>query len=68
MFDAKNFKNLTPSEKEEKILNFWQQNKTFEKSLLKKASRGSFVFLDTYPPFSVFKKIETLLSFYIKTV
>ncbi|KKR88577.1 MAG: Isoleucine-tRNA ligase [Candidatus Wolfebacteria bacterium GW2011_GWA1_44_24] len=51
MFDAKNFKNLTPSEKEEKILNFWQQNKTFEKSLLKKASRGSFVFYDG-PPFA----------------
>jgi isoleucyl-tRNA synthetase len=39
------------SEKEEKILKFWQDNKIFEKSLEKPATSGNFVFFDG-PPFA----------------
>jgi isoleucyl-tRNA synthetase len=39
------------SEKEEKILQFWRDNKIFEKSLAKDAPNGDFVFYDG-PPFA----------------
>src|SRR3989338_6157526 len=32
--------------REEKVLRFWQENKIFEKSLSKKASKGHYVFYD----------------------
>jgi len=47
-------KNLKPSELEEEILKFWQENKIFEKSLKKPAGKkpkGDFVFYDG-PPFA----------------
>ncbi len=47
----KNSKGLKPSEIEEKILNFWQEKKIFEKSIKKKALRGDYVFYDG-PPFA----------------
>ncbi len=37
--------------REEKILEFWRENKTFEKSLEKKAPKGHYVFYDG-PPFA----------------
>jgi isoleucyl-tRNA synthetase len=37
--------------REEKILEFWRENKTFEKSLQKKAPKGHYVFYDG-PPFA----------------
>lgn len=37
--------------KEERILNFWKENKIFEKSLEKSAPKGEFVFYDG-PPFA----------------
>ena len=36
---------------EKKILNFWKENKIFEKSLQKEASKGDYVFYDG-PPFA----------------
>jgi isoleucyl-tRNA synthetase len=39
------------AEKEEKILQFWQDNKIFEKSLQKPSPNGEFVFFDG-PPFA----------------
>ncbi len=39
------------AEKEEEILEFWKQNKIFEKSLKKESPRGEFVFYDG-PPFA----------------
>ena len=38
-------------QREEQILQFWQQDKTFEKSLEKHAPKGEFVFYDG-PPFA----------------
>lgn len=38
-------------EQEKKILEFWKKDKTFEKSLDKKSSKGDFVFYDG-PPFA----------------
>ena len=60
MFDAKNFKNLTPSEKEEKILNFWQQNKTFEKFDL--ANLGRAVSIYCFAAACAFLPIGTMRS------
>ena len=37
--------------REEKVLQFWRENKTFEKSLEKKSPRGNYVFYDG-PPFA----------------
>ena len=37
--------------REERILQFWRENKTFEKSLTKKAPKGHYVFYDG-PPFA----------------
>src|SRR6185312_785503 len=42
-------KGLTRSEREEKVLQFWKTNKTFEKSLAKDAPRGDFVFFEGPP-------------------
>jgi len=39
------------AENENKILKFWENNKTFEKSLKKKSPQGDFVFYDG-PPFA----------------
>ena len=36
---------------EKKILEFWKENKIFEKSLAKKSPKGDFVFYDG-PPFA----------------
>ena len=47
----KNLKNLTLPEIEEKVLEFWQEKKIFEKSLKKPAAKGSYVFYDG-PPFA----------------
>ena len=51
---ASSGKNLKPSELEEKILKFWQENKIFEKSVEKPAGKkpkGDFIFYDG-PPFA----------------
>ncbi|MEI6843525.1 MAG: class I tRNA ligase family protein [bacterium] len=42
---------VTASQREEKILKFWQDNKIFEKSLQKESPNGDFVFYDG-PPFA----------------
>lgn len=42
-------KGLTRSEREEKVLQFWKQNKIFEKSLEKKAPKGDFIFYEGPP-------------------
>jgi len=47
----KNLKSFNPSEIEEKILKFWQENKIFEKSVKKSAPKGDYVFYDG-PPFA----------------
>src|SRR3972149_411232 len=39
------------AQREEKILQFWKENKIFEKSLEKKSPKGEFVFYDG-PPFA----------------
>ena len=39
------------AEREEKILKFWQENDTFQKSLKKEAPKGNYVFYDG-PPFA----------------
>lgn len=44
-------KKSAAAEKEEKILQFWRDNKTFEKSLTKDAPKGNYVFYDG-PPFA----------------
>ncbi|MEK7149869.1 MAG: class I tRNA ligase family protein, partial [Patescibacteria group bacterium] len=44
-------KNFIPKEIEEKVLKFWEENKIFEKSVKKKASKGEYVFYDG-PPFA----------------
>jgi isoleucyl-tRNA synthetase len=41
----------TANEREERILKFWQEDKTFEKSLAKDSPAGEFVFYDG-PPFA----------------
>jgi isoleucyl-tRNA synthetase len=42
-------KGLSRSQREEKVLQFWKTNKTFEKSLAKDAPRGDFVFFEGPP-------------------
>lgn len=44
-------KTETANEREERILKFWQEDKTFEKSLAKDSPAGEFVFYDG-PPFA----------------
>ena len=39
------------AQREEKVLEFWRENKTFEKSLTKDAPKGNYVFYDG-PPFA----------------
>ncbi|MDO8565464.1 MAG: class I tRNA ligase family protein [bacterium] len=54
--------------KEEKILQFWKENKIFEKSLEKEAPKGDFVFYDG-PPFATgLPHAGSLLSSIIKDV
>jgi isoleucyl-tRNA synthetase len=54
--------------KEEEILNFWQENKIFEKTLEKKSPKGEFVFYDG-PPFATgLPHAGSLLSSVIKDV
>ena len=48
---SKEFKEEKPALAEEEVLKFWQDNKIFEKSLEKKASKGDFIFYDG-PPFA----------------
>ena len=47
----KDLKSFNPSEIEEKILKFWEENEIFEKSLKKQAPKGDYVFYDG-PPFA----------------
>src|SRR5574340_738593 len=47
----KNLKIFSPSEVEEKVLEFWRNNKIFEKSLSKKSPKGDYIFFDG-PPFA----------------
>src|SRR3954470_14271086 len=42
-------KGLTRSEREEKVLQFWKENKIFEKTLEKKSPKGEFVFYEGPP-------------------
>src|SRR5882757_2643717 len=42
-------KGLTRSEREEKVLQFWKENKIFEKTLGKKSPKGEFVFYEGPP-------------------
>ncbi|MBU6390543.1 class I tRNA ligase family protein, partial [Patescibacteria group bacterium] len=42
-------KKTSISEREEKILKFWQENKIFEKSLAKPAPKGNFIFYEGPP-------------------
>lgn len=44
-------KKFTPSEVESEVLEFWKQDKTFERSVKKPAPKGDFVFYDG-PPFA----------------
>lgn len=44
-------KKFTPSEVEAEVLEFWKQDKTFEKSVKKAAPKGDYVFYDG-PPFA----------------
>jgi len=46
----KNIKKNVFSEMEEQVLDFWQKNKIFKKSVKKEASKGDYVFYDG-PPF-----------------
>jgi isoleucyl-tRNA synthetase len=46
-----NTKKSESAQREEKILEFWRENKTFEKSLAKKSPKGHYVFYDG-PPFA----------------
>lgn len=56
------------AQKEEKILQFWQENKIFEKTLEKNAPKGEFVFYDG-PPFATgLPHAGSLLSSVIKDV
>ncbi|MBI4156048.1 MAG: class I tRNA ligase family protein [Candidatus Zambryskibacteria bacterium] len=56
------------NEKEQKILQFWEENKIFEKSLEKPAPKGEFVFYDG-PPFATgLPHAGSLLSSVIKDV
>lgn len=78
-----NTKNNTKSEsalREERILEFWRENKTFEKSLEKKSPKGHYVFYDG-PPFAtgqmhyghilgstakdVIGRYQTMLGYYV---
>ncbi|MEX2010312.1 MAG: class I tRNA ligase family protein [Parcubacteria group bacterium] len=42
-------KGLTRSEREEKVLQFWKDNQIFEKTLLKKPTKGEFIFYEGPP-------------------
>lgn len=56
------------AKREEEILTFWKENKTFERSLDKKAPKGEFVFYDG-PPFATgLPHSGSLLSSVIKDV
>ena len=56
------------AQREEKILQFWKENKIFEKTLEKKAPKGEFVFYDG-PPFATgLPHAGSLLSSVIKDV
>lgn len=56
------------AQKEEEILQFWKENKIFEKTLEKKAPKGEFVFYDG-PPFATgLPHYGSLLSSIIKDV
>ena len=44
-------KKFTPDEVESEVLEFWKQDKTFERSVKKAAPKGEFVFYDG-PPFA----------------
>jgi isoleucyl-tRNA synthetase len=48
---SEEIKKTPAAEKEEKIMQFWRDNKTFEKSLTKDAPKGNYVFYDG-PPFA----------------
>lgn len=49
--EEQNKKSDTVPEREEKILDFWNENKIFEKTLKKDSPKGDFVFYDG-PPFA----------------
>src|SRR3989344_1912052 len=56
------------AQREEKILQFWKENKIFEKTLEKSAPKGEFVFYDG-PPFATgLPHYGSLLSSIIKDV
>lgn len=56
------------AQREEKILQFWKENKIFEKTLEKKAPKGEFVFYDG-PPFATgLPHYGSLLSSIVKDV
>lgn len=56
------------AKREEEVLAFWKENKTFERSLEKKAPKGEFVFYDG-PPFATgLPHTGSLLSSIIKDV
>ena len=44
-------KKFSPNEVESEVLEFWKQDKTFERSVKKPAPKGDFVFYDG-PPFA----------------
>ncbi len=55
-------------QKEEKILDFWDKNKIFEKSLKKKAPKGNFVFYEGPPTANGRPGIHHVLSRSIKDI
>ena len=64
----KNFEGVNLPEIERKVLNFWKENKVFEKSLAKDSPKGEFVFYDG-PPFATgLPHTGSLLSSIIKDV
>ncbi len=65
---AENLGKSDAAKREEEVLAFWKENKTFERSLEKKASKGEFVFYDG-PPFATgLPHTGSLLSSIIKDV
>jgi len=64
----KDFEGASLPEIEHKVLNFWKENKVFEKSLSKDSPKGEFVFYDG-PPFATgLPHTGSLLSSIIKDV
>ena len=55
-------------QKEEKILQFWEKNRIFEKSLKKKSSKGNFVFYEGPPTANGRPGIHHVLSRSIKDI